>query len=422
MIVDWEAPPAEWVTRGLRKRGLAEVKVDGDIIIAYAAKPGDVAQDQPLVQGEGVNPNHGPYAQAVAKFIGAGLKHTDFFQEVRKEVANLTNRQQRTWENGSFLEELYFSVGTGGGAGGGTPLPLVPATPVVPMTPTSPVDPLAGVSKDRPFVNDLGMRFVPAGTPGVLFSVWETRVKDFEAFVAETGHDAVNANRFGWEPYTLEKDAAGNVGWLQKGGSWQNPRFPSSQTGEHPVVCVSYLDAEAFCAWLTKRDLASGKLPAGAMYRLPTHVEWTRACGPSEFPWGDDYPPKNANGNYCGSEAMVGVYSGRMTDLGKVGFKDGAARTAMVGMYGENAYGLYGMGGNVWEWCSSWYEASLNDDLTNRTHPVMKEDKGGQTFRVLRGGSWYDYLKLYLRSAFHYYDYPMGRNDINGFRCVVVVR
>ncbi|MFO1485694.1 MAG: caspase family protein [Verrucomicrobiaceae bacterium] len=84
-----EAPPAEWVTRGTKKRGLADVKVDGDIIIAYAAKPGDSALDQPVVAGAGVLTGHGPYAQAVARFLSTGLKHTDFFQQVRKEVARL---------------------------------------------------------------------------------------------------------------------------------------------------------------------------------------------------------------------------------------------------------------------------------------------------------------------------------------------
>ncbi|WP_395744769.1 caspase domain-containing protein [Prosthecobacter sp.] len=105
-----EAPPAEWVTRGLKKRGLADVKVDGDIIIAYAAKPGEGALDQPVVSGDNVLSGNGPYAQALVKFLSGGLKHTDFFQQVRKEVARLTGGKQRTWENGSFLEEFYFSA------------------------------------------------------------------------------------------------------------------------------------------------------------------------------------------------------------------------------------------------------------------------------------------------------------------------
>lgn len=116
-----EAPPAGWVTRGIKKRGLADVKVDGDIIIAYAAKPGDSALDLPTIDGDNVSIANGPYAQAVARFLVGGLKHTDFFQQVRKEVSRLTGGRQRTWENGSFLDEFYFSPPAGSSA----PLPVM---------------------------------------------------------------------------------------------------------------------------------------------------------------------------------------------------------------------------------------------------------------------------------------------------------
>lgn len=86
------------------------MKVDGDIIIAYAAKPGDIALDECAVTGAEVLSGNGPYAQSVAKFLPQGLKHTDFFQQVRKEVTRLTSGRQRTWENGGFLEEFYFST------------------------------------------------------------------------------------------------------------------------------------------------------------------------------------------------------------------------------------------------------------------------------------------------------------------------
>ncbi|MBL9113861.1 MAG: caspase family protein [Verrucomicrobiaceae bacterium] len=103
-----EAPPTEWLTRGAKKRGLADTRVDGDIIIAFAAKPGQSAQDAPLVTGAGVITSNSPYAQALAKWLPLGLKHTDFFQKVRTEVYALTSGKQRTWENGSFLEDYVF--------------------------------------------------------------------------------------------------------------------------------------------------------------------------------------------------------------------------------------------------------------------------------------------------------------------------
>jgi hypothetical protein len=366
-----EAPPAEWVTRGLRKRGLAEVKVDGDIIIAYAAKPGDVAQDQPLVLGEGVNPNHGPYAQAVARYIGMGLKHTDFFQEVRKEVAALTNRQQRTWENGSFLEEFYFGEAAGGSAVMPTPRPVEPTVPVVP------VDPLVAASKEKPFVNGLGMRFVPvpigAGPSAgktLLFSVWETRRQDYEAYAAEVRgvDEAWKSAEVGGQPVGHQKD--------------------------HPVVSVSWEDAVGFCEWLTRKDRAAGVIPGDASYRLPSDVEWSYAVGigdredagksPQEkkgkladvFPWGTQWPPPEGVGNYGDAAAKV-AFNWRTAIEG---YRDGYAITAPVGRSMANARGLHDLGGNVWEWCEDWFDSE-------------------KKYRVLRGGSWYNYVRDNLASS-----------------------
>jgi formylglycine-generating enzyme required for sulfatase activity len=276
---------------------------------------------------------------------------------------------------------------------------------------------LAGVSKDKPYQNSLGMAFVPAGTPRVLFSVWETRVKDFEAFVEDSGHDAISENAYGGAAHTLEK---GNV-WKQVGGSWRDPRFPSNQSGEHPVVCVSYLDAEAFCTWLTKKESASGKIPASAIYRLPTDAEWSSACGISTYPWGDNYPPKSSDGNYSGQEAMVGAYEGFGNPLTKEGYRDSAARTAPVGVFTENRFGLCDMGGNVSEWCRTWYAASLNDADLLKELPVLKDDRGGQAYRVLRGASWGSDDRVTLRSSFRNYDLPTSRDACRGFRCVLMV-
>lgn len=122
-----EAPSTEWLSRGVKKRGLADTKVDGDIIIGFAAKPGQSAQDAPLVTAAGVTTMNSPYAQALCKWLPQGLKHTDLFHKVRQEVNVLTGGQQRTWENGSFLTEYVF------GAAGG-PLPMIgPPAVAIPL-------------------------------------------------------------------------------------------------------------------------------------------------------------------------------------------------------------------------------------------------------------------------------------------------
>jgi formylglycine-generating enzyme required for sulfatase activity len=398
---------------------MAPLRAKGSFI-GFATRSGDFAD--PDEQGS-------PYTRFLLKHLDKpGVSVTDMYGYVAQDVKDYSKRVLGEERTPGFYSELagapFYLVPVKFTPGGNGQGPMVNTSPLVDRPapiPARPAEPFAMVSKNAPFTNSLGMGFVPAGTPGVLFSVWETRVKDFESFVEESGHDAISENSFGTKAYTLEKTANGSTGWEQKGGSWRDPRFPSKQTGEHPVVCVSYLDAEVFCAWLTKKERTSGMIPASASYRLPTHSEWSRAVGGSEFPWGDHWPPKSGDGNYCGQEAMVGVLQGRTNDLVKAGFKDSAARTGPVGMFAENRFGLYDMGGNVWEWCSTWYTADLNDAETKEAYSVLPDDKGGQTYRVLRGVSWYSHKRVHLQSACRLVDHPVQRNDHIGFRVVLVV-
>jgi hypothetical protein len=236
------------------------------------------------VAADGAGENSPFTAALVARLQQPGQSLFDAFLGTSDDVLAATGRKQEPWVKfdgaGRVFRETVFVPGAGGMA----PVPT-PPPPVAPAAPA--VDLFANVSKTAPFSNTLGMKFVPAGTPGVLFSVWETRVKDFEAFVEDSGHNAIGDNSFGTPAETVEKTPRGiYFWWRQQGGSWQNTRFASKQTGEHPVVCVSYLDAEAFCAWLTKKERAAGKIPRTSSYRLPTDVEWSKACGSSEYPWG----------------------------------------------------------------------------------------------------------------------------------------
>lgn len=388
------------VGKSIRTKSVGEITGYGPgFYLAFATSPGSTAAD-----GNGAR--NSPFTAAMLRTLpDSAAKDIDFYF---RDVKALLPDDQVSWTNHSIKGS--FSLAPGGGMAS-----------VSPPTTRAPADPFAAVGKNTPFQNSIGMAFVPAGTPGVLFSVWETRVRDFEAFVEETGHDAINENNFGTKALTLEKTADGSVGWEQKGGSWRDPRFPASQTAEHPVVCISYLDAEAFCAWLTKKERAIGKIPPNASYRLPSDSEWSRACGPGEFPWGDHFPPRTTDGNYCGQEAMVGVYQGLTNDLVNAGFKDAAARTGQVGMFTDNRFGLCDMGGNVWEWCSTWFTADLNDSQTKKALPALANDKGGQTFRVLRGASWSVIFRVLMRSSCRGFGHPLDRDDYNGFRCVLAM-
>jgi formylglycine-generating enzyme required for sulfatase activity len=105
-------------------------------------------------------------------------------------------------------------------------------------------------------------------------------------------------------------------------------------------------------------------------------------------------------------------------------FRDPHPRTAPVGSYTSNAYGLFDLGGNVWEWCSTWYQtnlnqADLNDPAIVQGFPALLDDGGGRQNRVVRGGSWHAQRQVDLRTRFRGIGDPRIRFDDFGFRCVL---
>jgi formylglycine-generating enzyme required for sulfatase activity len=265
---------------------------------------------------------------------------------------------------------------------------------------------LERATKDHPWVNSLGMKFAPVAGTQVLFSVWDTRVQDFETFVKSTDCDATGAM------YSFGKDA-----WIQRGATWKEPGF--SQGANHPVVGVIWNDAEEFCKWLTKRERSVGDLPEDRKYRLPTDEEWSAAVGlknelgstPEEksgklklYPWDipqkrdKSWPPPKGAGNYAGKEAKNGDWPFLWPIIR--GYNDGYPRTSPVGSFSANQFGLYDMGGNVWQWCEGWYNAQAQH-------------------RVLRGASWNDAFPDYLLASCRYNRLPDYRYGKSGFRCVV---
>ena len=243
----------------------------------------------------------------------------------------------------------------------------------------------------KPFVNTLGMPFVPVRGAKVLVCIWETRVKDYVAFAQSN----------------------------QVSDAWTKQEYrgtPVAREAEHPVCGVSWDDADAFCKWLTEKETAEGKLIGGAHYRLPTDVEWSRAVGlrteegstPKErsgkngadYPWGKFWPPLEKAGSYADA-----VYHEKYPKerAWLEGYTDGFAETAPVGSFPANEFGIHDLGGNVWEWCGDLYEA-------------------GKKERVLRGASWDDSGHGYLLSSYRIYYPPASRYSDYGFRCVLATR
>ncbi len=162
-----------------------------------------------------------------------------------------------------------------------------------------------------------------------------------------------------------------------------------SLNGERqPAVYVNFDDAKAYAAWLTERD--KGQL-GGLRYRVISEKEWETVaqCGDGrEYPWGNAMPPKY--GNYCGQETK-GIAGGMIDN-----WRDDYAVTCPVEKSGANEWGLYGIGGNVWECCAS--------------------DNSGGSFGAWRGASWLNGNPGGLRVAFRYACGGSDRGRNFGFR------
>ncbi len=274
---------------------------------------------------------------------------------------------------------------------------VVPTTTILPK-PFAPA--MVAPSLDAPYTNSLGMQLVPVPGAKVLFCKWETRVQDFEAFVKATGYNATNV-MFSWRV----------GGWRCRGDTWQSPGFVQGPT--HPVCGVSWDDAQAFCKWLTQKEREEGRLNPERAYRLPQDWEWSvavglneaRHCAPKDndrkrenvFPWGHQWPPPRGAGNFAGVEVMDEAWPKAYPVIAA---NDGFPRTAPVGSFLANQFGLFDMTGNLWELCEDWYE-------------------GEQKSRVLRGGAWNSFDSGSLLSSARDNIDPATRYSVNGFRVVL---
>ncbi len=165
---------------------------------------------------------------------------------------------------------------------------------------------------------------------------------------------------------------------------------PSYFKGDNlPVECVSWDDCQEFCK--------------KAGMRLPTEAEWEYACragSTTAYYWGNALNGDKANcdGNYPCGTTVKGPYK---------------QKTTPVGSYSPNAWGLYDMHGNVWEWCADWYGDYQGGAVTDPTGP------GAGSHRVGRGGSWYCDAS-YCRSAYRGRDDPDRRYYVLGLRVALL--
>lgn len=236
-------------------------------------------------------------------------------------------------------------------------------------------------SMAKPYVNSLGMKFVPLPGTRTLMCIHETRRQDYAAYAAvEPGVDDW------WSTSFRESEPVGHE-------------------DNHPVVNTSWFDAQSFCQWLSRKE--------GRRYRLPTDKEWSIAIGIDSledqslspemksrwnldlFPWGLQWPPPPRVGNLndAAHHDAFGIDP-------RPNYSDGYATTAPVMSFQPNDLGIYDLSGNVWEWCEDW----LNSD---------------QESRVLRGCHFGDIKLKYYAASARTSRPPHARLLCDGFRCVL---
>jgi sulfatase modifying factor 1 len=241
------------------------------------------------------------------------------------------------------------------------------------------------------------------------FSQYETTNGQFRQFVAATGYKTQAETN-------IIDDPKGLGGWAfnpkeakfegrRPGFDWRHPGFPIPDS--QPVVDVSWNDGVAFCEWLGKKE--------GHTYRLPTEAEWEYAAraGTTTRYWSGDDPEsltKIANiADFSFFKHFPTYYPREKTLAGS----DGFALPAPVGSFMPNAFGLYDIHGNVWEWTADWYDESYY------SHSPVDDPKGPPTGHqhVRRGGAWHT-APLYARVTYRNYNTPQSRYPNLGFRVV----
>jgi formylglycine-generating enzyme required for sulfatase activity len=373
-VLKWRTLRARDVTGGL-----GPVKNTDGLIVAYATQYLSTAAD-------GIGRNS-PFTAAVLKNIATpGLDVKDLFARIERDVVaatEKTGKRQRP-EISVSMDKPYALV----------PAAAVPAEPRVRPLSADEERRLQPRDGFRECENCPEMVVVPTGsftmgspegengreseegpqrvvTIAKPFAVGRLHVTvdQFAAFVAETRYDA------GSTCVIHEGDRR------EAKGSWRNPGF--AQDGSHPAVCLSWDDASAYVNWLARKT--------GKPYRLLSEAEWEYAArgrtSPGAYPRfgsGDDETDLCRHGNGADQKARD---IGWMKDWTLASCNDGYAYTSPAGHYEPNAFGLYDMAGNAWQWTADCYHDGYRDKEAPADGSAWTAGSCGNG-RVSRGGSW----------------------------------
>ena len=184
-----------------------------------------------------------------------------------------------------------------------------------------------------------------------------------------------------------------------------------------PVEQVTWNNAVKFCEWLTTQERAAGRLPEGYEYTLPTEAQWEYACRAgttTAFNNGTNIPTMlQREKRPCPNLDEVGWYAFNSGRIDSDGNYTDNGKTFPVGQKQPNAWGLYDMHGNVFEWCLDWKGDYPTSSVTDPVGPETGE------WRVQRGGDWFN-SAFVCRSAYRYGNYPSSYGSVCGFRVALV--
>ncbi|MGD9731126.1 MAG: SUMF1/EgtB/PvdO family nonheme iron enzyme [Desulfamplus sp.] len=229
-----------------------------------------------------------------------------------------------------------------------------------------------GISTAEPDRQDDETQHEVTLTQGFFMQTTEVTVAQWKLFATSTGYKTeaeTGGGAYVWNGKEFVEDAR---------IYWDNPGF--TQRDNHPVTCISWNDAQKFIEWLNTK--------VNVQYRLPTEAEW----------------------EYAARAGTTGAYSGNLNSMGWYGDNAGDA-THSAALKQSNAWNLYDMHGNVFEWCQDWYGPYPFSSVID---PVGSETGSS---RVLRGGSWFVNARS-CRSAFRFSDNPFRCLSGLGFRLV----
>lgn len=237
----------------------------------------------------------------------------------------------------------------------------------------------------------------------------EVTVGQFRAFLLASGYvpesEADGTGGYGYRAdYDPAKTRRGDAfEGRDRRYSWRNPGWPQSDA--HPVVNITWHDAVALAEWLSKTE--------GRRYRLPTEAEWeyaARAGTRTRYACGDDPACLGQMANVFDADSARLWPQWQSRALKSA---DGYPFTAPVGSFAPNAWGLYDMHGNAWEWVSDWHA----DDYYAHSPVDDPQGPADGSVKVRRGGSWHTWA-FYARSSYRNWNAQDTRYTLVGMRLV----